>query len=272
MPTQKITSFFKAGPKPENVDSDKGVKRKLSETDLGDEDNNIQTDAKKLAQGMGSSWLEALRAEVDAPYFSSLGKFVANERKKGEVFPSHEDLWTWTTRTDIKDTRVVILGQDPYPTPGHAHGLCFSVTKGTDHPRSLKNIFKELESDVEGFTQPTHGYLGGWADQGVLLLNAVLTVRSGEANSHQGRGWERFTDAVIRWISTNCEGVVFMLWGGAAQKKAARVDSSRHHILRAAHPSPLSANRGGWFGSKHFTKCNALLEAGGKQPVDWARL
>ena len=163
-------------------------------------------------------------------------------------------------------------GQDPYPTPGNAHGLCFSVQMGVPHPASLKNIFKELESDIPGFQRPPHGFLGGWADQGVLLLNSVLTVRSGAANSHKGRGWEQFTDAVIRWISDNCRDVVFLLWGGYAQKKAAKVDASRHSVLKATHPSPLGANKGGWFGCGHFSQCNTLLVAAGREPVDWGLL
>lgn len=151
------------------------------------------------------------------------------------------------------------------------HGLCFSVKPTVRPPPSLLNMYKELESDISGFVRPDHGHLVGWADQGVLLLNAVLTVRSGQPNSHKDKGWEKITDAVIRWISANNEGVVFLLWGAFAQKKAAIVDATKHHLLKSTHPSPLSAHRG-FLGSNHFSKCNELLEAGGKKPIDWSNL
>lgn len=282
MSTGKITAFFRPELKRDEEEEKKvevkgGLKRKFDKSDEGT--SEVRAKIQKLSEevhvivpSMGASWFTALEDQFTKPYFSSLSKFVTSQREAGEVFPSKEEVWNWTTRTDIRDTKVVILGQDPYPTPGNAHGLCFSVKKGVPHPQSLKNIFKELESDIPDFVRPEHGNLGGWADQGVLLLNAVLTVRKGEANSHKDRGWEKLTDAVIRWISCHCENVVFLLWGGYAQKKAAKVDPGRHHILRSAHPSPLSANRGGWFGCRHFSACNAFLVAAGREPVDWTRL
>lgn len=175
--------------------------------------------------------------------------------------------------TSIEDIRVVILGQDPYHGTGQAHGLCFSVQPGISPPPSLVNMYKELEADIDGFTRPSDkgGYLAGWADQGVLLLNAVLTVRSGAANSHKDKGWEKLTDAVIKWISKNRSDVIFLLWGTYAQKKAAMVDSGKHHLLKSVHPSPLSAHRG-FLGCKHFSQCNQILEKMNKEPIDWTKL
>ncbi|TNN69626.1 Uracil-DNA glycosylase [Liparis tanakae] len=186
----------------------------------------------------------------------------------------------------MPDVKVVILGQDPYHGPLQAHGLCFSVRRPARPPPSLENMFKELASDIEGFQHPGHGDLTAWAQQGtpsnvcpklpnesagVLLLNAVLTVRAHRANSHKARGWETFTDAVVRWLSANLDGLVFMLWGAYAQKKGAAIDRRRHHVLQAVHPSPLSCHRG-FFGCKHFSKANELLEASGKSPVNWKEL
>lgn len=279
---QKITSFKPTGGDgdtekklKDDVKTSVSVKRKFDEneggvvSDVRAKIRKLSDEVKVLVETIGDSWFYALEDQFSQPYFRTLSEFVTNQRIASDIFPSAEEVWAWTTRTNIKDTRVVILGQDPYPTPGNAHGLCFSVNIGVPHPASLKNIFKELECDIPGFKRPEHGFLGGWADQGVLLLNAVLTVRKNEANSHKGRGWEQFTDAVIRWISKNCEGVVFLLWGGYAQKKAANVDTKKHHVLKSTHPSPLGANKGGWFGCKHFSKCNALLEKGGKKAIDW---
>jgi len=224
-----------------------------------------------LTPNIGQSWYNALEPQFEQDYFRKLSDHVAKERESHTIFPSAEEVWSWTTKNDIKDTKVVILGQDPYHGPGQAHGLCFSVKPGVKSPPSLVNIYKELVTDIPGFETPSHGYLGGWADQGVLLLNACLTVRKGEANSHKGRGWEKLTDAVVRWISSNCTGVVFLLWGLPAQKKAAVVDCTKHHLLKSVHPSPLSAYRG-FLGCHHFSKCNQLLEKQGKGPIDWTRL
>jgi len=224
-----------------------------------------------LTANIGSSWFAALSDQFGQEWFAKLSSFVTKEREGHTVYPQQGEVWEWTTRTDIAQTRVVILGQDPYHGPGQAHGLCFSVKPGVPPPPSLKNIYKELESDIPGFQRPSHGCLAGWADQGVLLLNSCLTVRRGEANSHQARGWEKLTDAVIRWISRNLSGVVFLLWGSPAQKKAMMVDGSKHHLLKSVHPSPLSAYRG-FLGCGHFSQCNKLLTQQGKLPVDWSRL
>jgi len=224
-----------------------------------------------LNPDIGVSWLSALEPEFSKPYFGKLSEFVVRERSGSTVYPTEKDVWSWTMRTNIADIRVVILGQDPYHGPGQAHGLCFSVLPGVAIPPSLLNMYKELESDIAGFTRPKHGYLAGWADQGVLLLNACLTVRRGQANSHKEKGWEKVTDAVIRWLSNNTSGLVFLLWGASAQKKAAQVDSKKHHLLKAVHPSPLSAHRG-FLGCKHFSKCNEILQEEGKRPIDWSML
>lgn len=224
-----------------------------------------------IQPNIGPSWFEALREEFGKPYFGQLDTFLREERRKSTVFPDADEVWSWTTRTPIQDIKVVILGQDPYHGPGQAHGLCFSVKPGINPPPSLINMYKELEGDILGFVRPNHGHLVGWADQGVLLLNAVLTVRSGNPNSHKDKGWERLTDAVIRWISDNTRGVVFLLWGSYAQKKGAFVNNNKHHLLKATHPSPLSAHRG-FLGCKHFSKCNEILRESGKEPIDWNKL
>jgi len=224
-----------------------------------------------VCPSMGSTWFSALEPQLRSEWFSKLSSFVEKERQQHTIYPAREEVWTWTNRFNIEDTKVVILGQDPYHGPGQAHGLCFSVKPGVKVPPSLVNIYKELAQDIEGFQKPSHGCLAGWADQGVLLLNACLTVRASQANSHKDRGWEKLTDSVVRWISENCQGVVFLLWGTPAQKKAAFVDSKKHHLLKSVHPSPLSAHRG-FLGCKHFSKCNELLESQGKAPINWCKL
>jgi uracil-DNA glycosylase len=218
------------------------------------------------------SWLEPLRSEFDDPYMQALRSFLVTEKAAGKrIFPKSNNWFRALDLTPLENVRVVILGQDPYHGEGQAHGLCFSVQPGVRTPPSLVNIYKELESDL-GVPPARHGFLEHWAEQGVLLLNAVLTVQMGTAASHQGRGWERFTDAVIRLINARPEPVVFMLWGSYAQKKAAFVDSidkgGRHLVLKSVHPSPLSAY-GGFFGCGHFSKANAFLEAHGQKPIDW---
>ena len=213
------------------------------------------------------SWKDALVGEFEKPYFASLVRFLHEEKNSGKtIFPPGRQIFRAFELTPVKDVKVVILGQDPYHGPGQAHGLSFSVPAGIPAPPSLKNIFKEIETDLD---VKMSGYpnLENWAKQGVLLLNAVLTVRSGEAASHSKIGWEQFTDAVIRCISDRCEGVVFMLWGNFARTKRDLIDHSRHHVLEAAHPSPLA--RGAFFGSRHFSQANALLAARGLTPVDW---
>lgn len=215
------------------------------------------------------SWLEPLRGEFEQPYMGELKQFLLAEREKGRtIFPRASNWFRALDLTPLDQVRVVILGQDPYHGPGQAHGLCFSVPPGVRPPPSLMNIFKELQSDL-GVTPSRHGLLEHWAKQGVLLLNSVLTVELGQAASHREKGWERFTDAVVRLVNEKDMPVVFMLWGSYAQKKAAFVDASKHLVLKAPHPSPLSAHSG-FFGCRHFSKANAFLESRGIQPIDWA--
>ncbi|CAD5113127.1 DgyrCDS2317 [Dimorphilus gyrociliatus] len=229
----------------------------------------IETDG--MVTNFGHSWFRALQNEFTKPYFQSLAKFVAEERKNKIVFPPKDQIFSFTNAIDISKVKVVILGQDPYHNPRQAHGLCFSVNPGVAPPPSLINMFQELESDIENFKRPGHGYLMGWAKQGVLLLNAVLTVRAHEANSHKDKGWEKFTDAIIAHISKHNSGVVFLLWGSYAQKKGSSINKKKHHILNASHPSPLSAYRG-FFQCKHFSKCNQLLKKQGDKGIDWSYL
>ena len=214
-----------------------------------------------------SSWKEALAGEFSKPYFESLVHFLRAEKAAGTViYPPGGQIFRAFELTPVDKVKVVILGQDPYHGPGQAHGLSFSVPVGVPAPPSLKNIFKEIESDL-GVRMSGCPDLESWARQGVLLLNAVLTVRGGEAASHGKIGWQEFTDAVIKYISDNCEGVVFMLWGNFARTKAELIDSSRHVVLQAAHPSPLA--RGAFFGCRHFSQANAALTASGRTPIDW---
>ena len=215
------------------------------------------------------SWLERLSDEFGQSYMAELKRFLLAEREQGKrIFPKNREWFRALDLTPPENVRVVILGQDPYHGAGQAHGLCFSVQPGVQPPPSLVNIYKELEKDLN-IRPAQHGFLEHWAKQGVLLLNSVLTVEMGCAASHRDRGWERFTDAIIRQVNARTEPVVFMLWGSYAQKKAAFVDGSRHLVLKAPHPSPLSAHSG-FFGCRHFSKANAFLEAKGLRPVDWA--
>jgi len=212
-------------------------------------------------------WRERLSAEFDKAYYRSLLRFVHEEDARGSIYPPKEKRFNAYNTTPFEKVKVVILGQDPYHGPNQAHGLAFSVQEGVELPPSLKNIFKELHDDT-GCPTPKNGTLTHWAEEGVFLLNTVLTVRASEAHSHKGKGWERFTDATIRLISDEREHVVFILWGKPAQQKAALIDEKRHLILHAPHPSPLSAYRG-FFGSNPFTKANAYLRANGIAPIDW---
>lgn len=214
------------------------------------------------------TWHARLQDEFTAPYMAELRAFLVEEKREAEVFPPGPEIFAAFDLTPFPAVRVVVLGQDPYPTPGHAHGLSFSVRRGVGLPGSLQNIFKELQADL-GVPRPSHGELTHWARQGVLLLNAVLTVRARTPFAHAGRGWERFTDRAIEALATEREGLVFLLWGKAAQDKAARIDRSRHLVLTAVHPSPRSADRG-FFGCRHFSKTNAWLEARGQAPIEWA--
>jgi uracil-DNA glycosylase len=216
---------------------------------------------------MKTDWNPILRAELDKPYWRELQRFVAAERAAHPVFPSRDDVFAALHLTPYAETRVLILGQDPYHGPGQAHGLCFSVQRGVALPPSLVNIFAELHDDL-GCTPPNHGCLEDWARQGVLLLNATLTVRAHRAGSHQGKGWETFTDAVISAVNDKPERVVFVLWGAYARRKKALVDRSRHVVIESAHPSPLSA-RSGFFGSRPFSRANAALVEAGRSPIDW---
>lgn len=215
------------------------------------------------------SWMRVVGEEFDKPYMAALKSFLVAEKKAGKVlYPAGENWFNALNTTPFDQVRVVVLGQDPYHGPGQAHGLCFSVQKGVPAPPSLLNIFKELESDL-GISMPDHGCLQHWAEQGVLLLNAVLTVERGRAAAHQGRGWETFTDACIAHLNREREGLVFLLWGSYAQKKGQLIDRKRHLVLEAPHPSPLSAHRG-FLGCGHFSKANRYLEQHGQAPIDWS--
>jgi uracil-DNA glycosylase len=215
-----------------------------------------------------TDWNPVLRSEFDKPYWRELQAFVADERRSHPVYPPADDVFAALHRTPYADVKAVILGQDPYHGPGQAHGLCFSVRPGIPLPPSLRNIFRELESDL-GVPPPNHGCLDAWADQGVLLLNTTLTVRAHAAASHQKHGWETFTDEVIRAVDAKPERVVFILWGAAARRKKELIDRARHVVIESAHPSPLSAHNG-FFGSRPFSRTNAALEDAGRGPIDWA--
>jgi uracil-DNA glycosylase len=215
-----------------------------------------------------ASWRQKLDDQFQADYMQALRQFLLAEKALGKhIFPPGDEIFSALNSTDFDAVKVVILGQDPYHGPGQAHGLCFSVKPGVQVPPSLKNIYKELQADVD-FQVPSHGCLQYWAQQGVLLLNAVLTVQAGQAASHQGKGWERFTDAIVGLLNKEREGLIFMLWGSYAQKKGAIVDRDRHLMLQSPHPSPLSASRG-FFGNHHFSRANSYLESKGKRAIDW---
>lgn len=214
-----------------------------------------------------AGWKEKLREEFEKDYFTALTAFVREEYRTRQVFPPGNKIFNAFDLCPFDRVRVVIIGQDPYHNFGQAHGLCFSVTDGTDFPPSLVNIFKELNRDL-GVPVPLSGNLERWARQGVLLLNAILTVRAHQALSHQNKGWERFTDAAISALNNHRENLVFMLWGAYAQNKGASIDDTRHLVLRTVHPSPLSASRG-FFGCSHFSKCNEWLVARGLEPIEW---
>jgi len=214
------------------------------------------------------SWKPYLKAEFDKPYFKELAHFVKTEYRNYTCFPPGTQIFNAFNHCHFEDVKVVIIGQDPYHDVGQANGLCFSVNDGIKHPPSLINIFKEIETDLE-IPYPKSGNLMRWADQGVLLLNATLTVRAHQAGSHQNKGWELFTNAVIKTISEKKEDVVFLLWGGFAKQKQKLINPKKHSILVSGHPSPLSANRGYWFGNRHFSKTNFLLEQAFLEPVQW---
>ena len=214
------------------------------------------------------SWKALLSSEFEKPYFQALTAFVKKEYSEHTCYPKGKEIFAAFDKCPVEDLKVVLLGQDPYHGEGQANGLSFSVRDGITHPPSLVNIFREIEEDLK-LPYPESGNLSRWAEQGVLLLNATLTVRANTAGSHQGQGWETFTDAVIKSISDNCQHIVFLLWGSFAKKKIALIDTQKHCVLSSGHPSPLSANRGYWFGNKHFSKTNAYLTSVGKQAIDW---
>ena len=216
-------------------------------------------------------WLAVLQPQFDAPYFAQLKSFLVEERSHYTCYPKGKDIFAAFDHTPFENVKVVILGQDPYHEPGQAMGLCFSVPAGIAVPPSLVNIIKEINSDMGCNIPLTCGDLSGWADQGVLLLNATLTVRAHQAGSHQRHGWEQFTDAAIRELSERRKGIVFLLWGSYAIAKSQYIDKAKHYILTAPHPSPLSAYRG-FFGCRHFSKTNEILTQQGQQPIDWTRI
>lgn len=221
-----------------------------------------------MALDKAPSWQSWLQSEFDQPYMQALKAFLQAEKAAQKVIFPHSSNWFHALEaTPLDQVKVVIIGQDPYHQPGQAHGLCFSVKPGVRVPPSLVNIYKELNTDL-GITPARHGFLESWAQQGVLLLNAVLTVEQSNANAHQGKGWEQFTDRVIQLVNEQCEHVVFMLWGSYAQKKGARIDQSRHLVLKAPHPSPLSAHRG-FLGCRHFSQANAWLQEQGREAINW---
>lgn len=215
-----------------------------------------------------TDWNPILKAEFKKPYWPALQEFVHAERTANAVYPPHDEVFAALHLTPFESVKVLLLGQDPYHGPGQAHGLCFSVQPGVKVPPSLVNIYKELESDL-GIPAPDHGHLSHWARQGVLLLNTTLTVRAHQAASHQKQGWETFTDEVIKAVAAKEETVVFVLWGASAGRKKDLIDTDRHHIIQAPHPSPLSAHRG-FFGSKPFSEINTVLSNAGREPIDWA--
>jgi len=215
-----------------------------------------------------TDWNQVLSSEFSQSYWYALQDFVTRERSQFQVFPSREDVFNAFELTSLADTRIVILGQDPYHGPGQAHGLAFSVQQGTRIPPSLRNIYKELATDI-GCPIPSHGDLTSWAHQGVLLLNTTLTVRSGEAASHQGHGWEQFTDQIIRELNDKTEPIVFFLWGASSRKKSTLINQQRHVIIESAHPSPLSV-RHGFFGSRPISRANTALIENGREPINWS--
>ncbi len=214
------------------------------------------------------NWKKKLNHEMEKPYFKELLQFVTAEYEANDCFPHPDNIFKAFELSPFEETKVVIIGQDPYHGYGQAHGLCFSVQPNTKVPPSLVNIFREIKDDLEK-PVPAHGNLQHWAEQGVLMLNATLTVRAGQAGSHQRKGWEKFTDAVISILSEERENLVFLLWGTPAQKKGKKIDKNKHLVLTSGHPSPLAANRGYWFGNKHFSKTNEYLRSLGKEPIDW---
>lgn len=223
-----------------------------------------------MAIELEPSWLKVLSTEFEQDYMQKLKQFLKEEKQTGKtIYPKSSDIFNAFAKTPFDNVKVVIIGQDPYHGPGQAHGLSFSVQKGVAVPPSLKNIYKELSTDIPGFTIPQSGDLTKWAEQGVLLLNATLTVQAANAGSHQKKGWEKFTDMVIKTVSDKKESVVFILWGAYAQSKAVLIDGDKHLVIKSTHPSPLAVSHGGFFGSKPFSKTNYYLAQHGEKPIDW---
>ncbi|TSJ39586.1 uracil-DNA glycosylase [Mucilaginibacter corticis] len=223
-----------------------------------------------MAIELEASWLEVLGDEFEKDYMLKLRQFLKEEKQAGKIiYPKGGDIFNAFAKTPFDEVKVVILGQDPYHGPNQAHGLSFSVQRGIATPPSLQNIYKELATDIPGFTIPKTGDLTEWAEQGVLLLNATLTVQAAMAGSHQKKGWEQFTDAVIKTISDKKEGVVFILWGAYAQSKSVLIDDTKHLVIKSSHPSPMAVIKGNFFGSKPFSKTNAYLQQHGEKPIDW---
>jgi len=219
-----------------------------------------------------SSWLKVLKDEFNSDYFKTLKQFLTEEKKNGKViYPPGSKIFAALDACPLSQVKAVVIGQDPYHGPNQANGLCFSVNEGVKTPPSLVNIYRELETNL-GLPIPSHGDLSHWAKQGVLLLNATLTVEAHKAGSHQNKGWEKFTDAVIDRINEQKSNVVFLLWGGYAKRKGKNINRDKHLVLESGHPSPLSANKGHWFGNKHFSKCNAYLESLSLTPIDWSEV
>jgi uracil-DNA glycosylase len=221
-----------------------------------------------MHKNLSESWATILQTEFEKPYFKELTSFVKSEYENHNCYPKEKNIFAAFDFCSFDDLKVVIIGQDPYHGENQANGLCFSVKDGVSHPPSLRNIFKEIATDL-GNEYPKSGNLERWAKQGVLLLNATLTVRAHEAGSHQKQGWETFTDTVIKQISDTAENIVFLLWGGFAKKKVKLIDKKKHYILESGHPSPLSANRGYWFGNEHFSKTNLFLKGIVEEPIEW---
>jgi uracil-DNA glycosylase len=239
----------------------------LFDTESDEPRSNVITSAPGLPDDLPDSWKEALEPETHQPYWRELMRFVAEERSRAMVYPPEADVFHAFRLTPLPKVEVLLLGQDPYPGEEQAHGLCFSVRPGVRLPASLRNMYRELHDDLH-IVSPKHGYLGSWAKSGVLMLNACLTVRAGEPNSHAGKGWEKFTDAAIRVVNELPRPIVFLLWGNYAQKKEKLITAAHHVIIKGVHPSPLSANKG-FFGSKPYSKVNAALIAAGRKPIDW---
>lgn len=273
--TKKTARSEDDGPKRDEAKDDEvkgeddGAKRQKTEDAPKPEPPSFTPAASGLLEELtDAEWRSALQREFAKPYFDQLAQKLAADQKKHTVFPPRGQIFTAFNAVPLSRVRVVIIGQDPYHGPGQAHGLCFSVRRGVQTPPSLKNIYKELATDIEGFKAPGHGNLQSWADQGIFMLNATMTVRASQANSHSDFGWQTFTDAVIRAINEQASGVVFILWGGFAQKKGKVINRNRHCVLEAAHPSPLSVTK--FLGCKVFSKTNAYLLKKGQEPIDWS--